>query len=77
MAHSVVDHVGQTSSPSITGSVNRTVIGPPVSGAKNYQGVFAYQSGSGGSQTFRWIHDDYIGTTASPTTYTFDPQHRS
>lgn len=75
MAHTLIDHVGQSTTPTITGLDNRTIYGPPVGGATNYQGVFVRQTGTPGTYTYRWVKDER--TSAAVTAYTQSGDHRS
>lgn len=69
MAHTIVDHVGNSTTPTVTGTVGTYVIGPPIKGGLKTQGLFIWQSGSGSSKTMRWLEDQPI-TGASPAGYT-------
>lgn len=68
MAHTLIDHIGNSTSPSVTGTVGAAVIGPPSHGGMKQQSLYVWQSGTGTSKTLRWLEDVNI-TGASPTTY--------
>lgn len=74
MAHTLVNHIGQSTTPSITGTESQYVIGPPVLGALKTQGRYIWQSGATPNRTYRWVADEPI-TSASPSTYMHTPSN--